>query len=37
MDITFVTSAANDEEARFLLRELGLPMRKRGEGVEQVQ
>ena len=33
MDITFVTSAATDEEARFLLRELGLPMRKRGEGV----
>jgi large subunit ribosomal protein L5 len=31
MDVTFVTSAANDEEARFLLRELGLPFRKRGE------
>jgi large subunit ribosomal protein L5 len=31
MDITFVTSAATDDEARFLLRELGLPMRKRGE------
>ena len=31
MDITFVTSAATDDEARFLLRELGLPMRKRGD------
>jgi ribosomal protein L5 len=28
MDVTFVTSATNDEEARALLRELGLPMRK---------
>jgi large subunit ribosomal protein L5 len=28
MDITFVTSAQNDDEARFLLRELGLPLRK---------
>ena len=28
MDITFVTSAPNDEEARALLRELGLPFRK---------
>ena len=28
MDITFVTSAGNDDEARFLLRELGLPLRK---------
>lgn len=31
MDITFVTSALTDDEARFMLRELGLPMRKRGE------
>ena len=31
MDITFVTSAKTDDEARVLLRELGLPMRKRGE------
>ncbi len=31
MDITFVTSAKTDEEARVLLRELGLPFRKRGE------
>ncbi|HEX8465064.1 MAG TPA: 50S ribosomal protein L5 [Abditibacterium sp.] len=31
MDITFVTSAKTDEEARVLLRELGLPMRKRGD------
>jgi large subunit ribosomal protein L5 len=31
MDITFVTSAKTDDEARFMLRELGLPMRKRGE------
>ena len=31
MDVTFVTSAKNDEEARFLLRELGMPFRKRGE------
>lgn len=28
MDITFVTSAESDDEARSLLRELGLPMRK---------
>jgi len=28
MDITFVTSAPNDEEARALLRELGMPFRK---------
>jgi len=28
MDITFVTSAPNDEEARALLREIGLPFRK---------
>jgi large subunit ribosomal protein L5 len=31
MDITFVTSALTDDEARVMLRELGLPMRKRGE------
>ena len=31
MDITFVTSAKTDDEARFMLRELGLPMRKRGD------
>ncbi|MBV9468305.1 MAG: 50S ribosomal protein L5 [Abitibacteriaceae bacterium] len=28
MDITFVTTAHSDDEARALLRELGLPMRK---------
>jgi large subunit ribosomal protein L5 len=28
MDVTFVTSATTDDEARSLLRELGLPMRK---------
>lgn len=28
MDISFVTSATTDEEARALLRELGLPMKK---------
>lgn len=28
MDITFVTSAQTDEEAKALLRELGLPLRK---------
>ena len=28
MDITFVTSAKTDDEARSLLRELGLPMKK---------
>ena len=28
MDITFVTSSETDEEARALLRELGLPMKK---------
>lgn len=28
MDVTFVTSAETDEEARALLRELGLPMKK---------
>ena len=31
MDVTIVTSAATDDEARFMLRELGLPLRKRGE------
>lgn len=31
MDITFVTTAKTDEEARVLLREIGLPFRKRGE------
>jgi large subunit ribosomal protein L5 len=31
MDVTFVTSAQTDDEARFLLRELGMPFRKRGE------
>jgi len=31
MDITFVTSAKNDEEAKALLEELGCPFRKRGE------
>jgi large subunit ribosomal protein L5 len=31
MDVTLVTSAASDDEARFMLRELGLPLRKRGE------
>lgn len=31
MDITFVTSAKTDDEARVMLRELGLPMRKRGD------
>jgi large subunit ribosomal protein L5 len=29
MNITIVTTAANDEQARFLLRELGLPMIRR--------
>lgn len=28
MDVTFVTSAVTDDEAKFLLRELGLPLRK---------
>jgi large subunit ribosomal protein L5 len=28
MDVTFVTTAENDEEARALLREIGLPFRK---------
>ncbi len=28
MDITFVTSSASDDEARFLLREIGLPLKK---------
>ncbi len=36
MDITFVTSAQNDDEARFLLRHLGLPMKKMaGEATAQ--
>ena len=36
MDITFVTSAQNDDEARFLLRHLGLPMKKAaGEATAQ--
>jgi large subunit ribosomal protein L5 len=30
MDVTFVTSAQNDDEARALLREIGLPMKKDG-------
>lgn len=32
MNITFVTSAATDDEARELLVAMGLPLRKRGEG-----
>jgi len=28
MDITIVTTAKNDEQARFLLRELGMPFTK---------
>jgi ribosomal protein L5 len=28
MDVTFVTTAQNDDEARALLREIGLPFRK---------
>jgi ribosomal protein L5 len=28
MNITIVTSAKNDEQARFLLRELGMPFGK---------
>ena len=31
MDITFVTSAQSDDEARTLLKALGLPMKKSGE------
>jgi large subunit ribosomal protein L5 len=31
MDVTFVTSAKTDDEALVLLRELGVPFRKRGE------
>lgn len=31
MDVTFVTTAKTDEEARLLLGELGIPFRKRGE------
>jgi large subunit ribosomal protein L5 len=30
MDITFVTTAANDEQARFLLKELGMPFMTEG-------
>ena len=30
MDVTFVTSARSDDEARALLREIGLPMKKDG-------
>ena len=37
MDVTFVTSAKTDEEARVLLRELGLPFRKRGDATAEVQ
>ncbi len=37
MDVTFVTSAKTDEEARVLLRELGLPFRKRGGEAEAQQ
>ena len=34
MDITFVTSAGDDEQGRFLLKELGMPFRQPGEGEE---
>ena len=32
MNITIVTTARNDEQARFLLKELGMPFRAMGEG-----
>ena len=31
MDITFVTTAQNDEEGYFLLKQLGMPFRQQGE------
>ena len=34
MDITFVTTAGDDEQGRFLLKELGMPFRQGGEGDE---
>jgi len=34
MDITFVTTAGDDEQGRFLLKELGMPFRQAGEGEE---
>ena len=34
MDITFVTTAGDDERGRFLLRELGMPFRQAEEGEE---
>ena len=33
MDITFVTTAETDDEARTLLRALGLPLKKEGDEV----
>lgn len=38
MNITIVTTAENDEQARALLRRLGMPFRRRGEvdGVDQI-
>jgi large subunit ribosomal protein L5 len=32
MDITFVTNAVNDEQARFLLKEMGMPFQPAGGG-----
>jgi hypothetical protein len=34
MDITFVTTAKTDEEAFELLKEFGMPFRKRGAAAE---
>jgi large subunit ribosomal protein L5 len=34
MDITFVTTAGDDEQGRYLLKELGMPFRQAGEGEE---
>jgi large subunit ribosomal protein L5 len=31
MNITIVTSAVNDEESRAMLRQLGMPFRKKGQ------
>lgn len=34
MDVTLVTTAKSDDEAALLLRELGMPFRKRGEATQ---
>ena len=37
MDITFVTTAANDEQARFLLKEMGMPFQAEGTADDEAK